>query len=367
MITRPMNSRTVIVFAAVVLSLLAVSCSRTAGKDPLLSEFDEVVCLEPADSVDLEKYGILMPESVDIYGDWFVIKKTGGENNIVLLNPGTGESVGCFRTGRGPGEVINIGSVQVLGDILYVYDVSRAETAVLDLGASIRECRQVLARTAPEPFSGGALLRPFRLHRYPGGVLVVGLFDDGTWYASFDSRGEECGKVAQIEYDATEGMTSVEKSSFHLSSSFSVRPDGGKAVCSMSVGGAFSIADIGPEGTVETVRKVYYAPQLSKSEGGRAVSPSYSPENRRTFCGAASDERSIYLLYSGKSALDGAGPQYQCRHLLVYDWEGNPVRRYELSAELNSFCLTGTTVYGVSSYPSGRLYRYELPDGCIIP
>ena len=359
--------KTSIVFATVVLSLLAVSCSRTAGKDPLLSEFDEVVCLEPADSVDLEKYGILMPESVDIYGDWFVIKKTGGENNIVLLNPGTGESVGCFKTGRGPGEVINIGSVQVLGDSLYVYDVSRAETGVLDLGASIRERRQVLARTAPESFSGGALLRPFKLYRYPGGVMVAGLFDDGTWYASFDGGGRECGKVAQIEYDTTEGMTSVEKSSFHLSSSFSVRPDGGTAVCSMSVGGAFSIADIGPEGTVETVRKVYYAPQLSKSEGGRAVSPSYSPENRRAFCGAASDERSIYLLYSGKSALDGAGPQYQCRHLLVYDWEGNPVRRYELSAELNSFCLTGTTVYGVSSYPSGWLYRYELPDGCIIP
>lgn len=355
--------------AAVILaafSFLAVSCNRTERKDPLLSEFDEVVCLEPADSVDLEKYGVLMPEWVDVYGDWFVIKKTGGENNIVLLNPISGESVGCFKTGRGPGEVINIGSVQVLGDSLYVYDVSRAEIYVLNLGASIRERRQVLVRTSPEPFSGGALLRPFKLCRYPGGVLVAGLFDDGTWYASFDSRGEECGKVAQIEYDATEGMTSVEKSSFHLSSSFSVRPDGGKAVCAMSVGGAFSVADIGSEKTVETVRKVYYAPQLSRSEGGRAVSPSYSPENRRAFCDAASDEGSIYLLYSGKSASDGAGPQYQCSHLLVYDWEGNPVRRYELSAGLNSFCLTGTTVYGVSSYPSARLYRYELPDGRII-
>ena len=253
---------------------------------------------------------------------------------MVLLNPGTGESIGCFKTGRGPGEVINIGSVQVLGDSLYVYDVSRAETGVLDLGASIRECRQVLARTAPESFSGGALLRPFKLYRYPGGVMVAGLFDDGIWYASFDGGGEECGKVAQIEYDGTEGVTSLEKSSFHLSSFFSVRPGGRKAVCAMSVGGAFSIADIGPGGTVETVRKVYYSPQLSRSEGGRTVSPSYSPENRRAFCGAASDEGGIYLLYSGKRASDGAGPQYQCRHLLVYDWEGNPVRRYELSAEL---------------------------------
>ena len=122
--------------AAVILvavSFLAFSCSRTVRKDPLLSEFDKVICLEPTDSVDLEKYGILMPESVDIYGDWFVIRKTGGENNMVLLNPGTGESIGCFKTGRGPGEVINIGSVQILGDSLYVYDVSRAETAVLDL------------------------------------------------------------------------------------------------------------------------------------------------------------------------------------------------------------------------------------------
>ena len=160
-------------------------------KDPLLSEFDKVICLEPTDSVDLEKDGILMPESVDVYGDWFVIRKTGGENNIVLLNPGTGESIGCFKTGRGPGEVINIGSVQILGDSLYVYDVSRAETSVLDLGASIRERRQVLVRAAPESFSGGALLRPFRLYRYPGGVMVAGLFDDGTWYASFDGEGEE--------------------------------------------------------------------------------------------------------------------------------------------------------------------------------
>ena len=58
MITRPTNSRTAIVFAAVVLSLLAVACNRSLGRDPVLSEFAEVVRLEPSDSVDLEKDGI---------------------------------------------------------------------------------------------------------------------------------------------------------------------------------------------------------------------------------------------------------------------------------------------------------------------
>ena len=111
----------------------------------------------------------------------------------------------------------------------------------------------------------------------------------------------------------------------------------------------------------EKARKIYYPPLISASKDDRAVSPSYDPENRRGFCGVGSDNTRIYLLYSGKKSGESSSPSYQCGHLLVYDWEGNPVVHYELTAEVNSVCIEGRSIYGVSSHPSGRLYRYDMP------
>lgn len=337
-------------------------CNSVTDRDPVLSEFAVTVELNPSDSVNLENFGILMPESVSKYGDWFAIKRHGGEHSVMLLNPVMEDVIPCFRRGRGPGEVLNPGSVQIYDGRLYVYDISQSRSYALDVATSVRSHSRCL--TDERVVSGivdEALLRPFVFHKYEYGNMVTGLFSDGTWYISLK---EDCtinGKVGQIDYEGTEGMTSVEKSAFHLSSCFSVRPDGRKGVCAMSVGGAFSIFDIGREGISERARKIYYPPLISASKDDRAVSPSYDPENRRGFCGVGSDNTRIYLLYSGKKSGESSSPSYQCGHLLVYDWEGNPVVHYELTAEVNSVCIEGRSIYGVSSHPEGRLYRYDMP------
>lgn len=59
-----------------------------------------------------------------------------------------------------------------------------------------------------------ALLRPFVFHKYEYGNMVTGLFSDGTWYISLKEDGTPNGKVGQIDYEGTEGMTSVENPLF---------------------------------------------------------------------------------------------------------------------------------------------------------
>lgn len=356
-----MNRISILLCMALTMSSVSC-CSPTADGDPVLSGFEVSVGLSPTDSVDLEKFGILMPESVAKYGDWFAIKRHGGEHTVMLVNPAVGEVVPCFRKGRGPGEVLNLGSVQIYDGRLCVYDISQSRSYALDIAASVRAHSQQLVDEGIYPeIADATLLRPFVLYGYEYGIMMTGLFSDETWYISVKEDGTPNGKVGQVEYEGTEDMTPVGKSAFHLSSSFSVRPDGRKGVCAMSVGGAFSIFDTDTSEISESVRKIYYPPLLSSSKDDRVVSPSYDPANRRGFCGVCSDNTHIYLLYSGKRSGDRTSPSYQCGHLLVYDWDGNPVVHYELAEEINSVCMEGKSIYGVSSHPSGRLYRYDIP------
>lgn len=58
---------------------------------------------------------------------------------------------------------------------------------------------------------------------------------------------------------------------------------------------------------------------------------------------------------------DRERPSSECSHLLVYDWDGNPVRRYELEKTINSICLKDGKIYGASKYPKARVYVYNLP------
>ena len=68
----------------------------------------------------------------------------------------------------------------------------------------------------------------------------------------------------------------------------------------------------------------------------------------------------LFLLYSGKAIADRSDPTYECRNLLVYDWNGNPVKRYELKNSISSIFISGDTVYGVTSVPNGAIYAYSL-------
>jgi hypothetical protein len=67
----------------------------------------------------------------------------------------------------------------------------------------------------------------------------------------------------------------------------------------------------------------------------------------------------IYILFSGKTMKENA---MYSKTVLVYDWEGNPIKVLELDQELNLISVSQNDDYLVGYADDGQanLYKYRL-------
>ena len=305
-----------------------------------------------------------MPTDMLCYEDWFIIEKRGGDNTVDLINPETGTSIRCLMTGRGPGEVLIIGSMQLRNDMLHVFDSSRQNYIVLDLEATIDEGKQVIAETTAldtKDENAGDIEQPFALYKCKTAYLAAGLYGDGSWFRLLDSSWHSVSTIPMADFNGLDNLSVLEKASLHVTSSFSVRPDGRRGICAMDSGATFSIFSLDHDGIQEINRTIHFTPSLTPSGVSGLLSPRHNPDDVRGFCDVDSDQQYVYLLFSGKEFSDFDDPSFLCNHLLVYDWNGNPVRRYELEKSVSSIHLHDGRIYGTSMYPESMIYVYDLP------
>lgn len=70
----------------------------------------------------------------------------------------------------------------------------------------------------------------------------------------------------------------------------------------------------------------------------------------------------LYICYiRGKCERKG-NDAYNCSHLLVYDWEGNPIVHCLLSKSLYGFGIGRGILYGLSREVNPIVYVYSLKD-----
>ena len=345
--------------------LLVTACAQRSDKDRVLNAFSETMRLAPTDSIALEAFEILAPEDVAVHHDgWFIVRKSMGTNTIDLINPESGERIECFRKGRGPGEILLIGPIQYSDGRLYVYDLSREIYYTLDVDATIHAGRQVLRqefKLGSDDDGHGSFNQPYFLFRGRNAIMATGIFPEGLWYGILDdSLTKIKSGVPLVEYRTTRNMSEATRSAFQLSSYISFSPDGRRGVCAMLDCGTFSLFETDGNTVTEYFRKIYYEPKLIEPSG-EIISPGYDKSNLDAFHGAETASDRFYLLFSGKPVGDRESPSSECSHLLVYDWNGNPVRRYELEKSVSSIYLHDGRIYGTSMYPESRIYVYELP------
>ena len=340
----------------------AAACTQRSDCELVLDDFSEVVRIAPSDSVDLEQFGIFTPSSVIPYRDWLILKLSGGTHLVDIVKPSTEEKIECFRIGRGPGEINLVMTIQAIDSLLYVFDAGKQTYYTLDIERTIEERQQVLKDEIPLNSGNGVDVfnRPMFMYKYGSGYLSSFINGDNTWFCSLNDRFDIVTEIPLVDFRSTDELSALENSAFQLSSLFSASPGGTKGVAAMADCGTFSVFDINGDSLTERVRKIYYEPRLYSLEG-KMISPAHDRSNTQAFYSAASTEENIYLLFSGKQLGDMTYPTYECNHLLVYDWDGNPVRRYELEKAINSIYLHDGRIYGSSMYPESRIYVYELP------
>jgi len=194
-------------------------------------------------------------------------------------------------------------------------------------------------------------------------VITTGLFRD-FWVGYIDIVNNVL--LCSIDYPQfTETRTlegqGMQMAQLYVSAHSTFHPDGNKMAVVAQNAGVISLSHI-DEASITEFAQILYHPPSFRIADERNVG--HGIDGNTTFTGIGSDERYIYVLYSGRSYVSHGMLRHYSEHLLVYDWEGNPVRRYILEVPMwsMSFDRETNSIYGIVYYPEGMFIRYQLSD-----
>lgn len=337
--------------AFAVVSATMLSCS--GGQDKYLASLKNVgtVSLNAVEEYHYDTFENFAPDELVVADDgWLLLSSSKGDYNIQFLNLESGENFFAIRKGRGPGEMVNGNGPHKFDDRVVYYDMGTLTCVGIHLEESIKRRHVILDTLAV--FGKGGKPFPVYLTACEGGYVSGNAFGDDYWYSYYDSEGEVLSSVGAF---SREGLSFNRKVSFMLSSKYVSSPDG-ERVCVANVPyPVISFARIG-NGTLEEYKRYEFDEPHGNRDGGKTI--------HNAFCHAVSGiNDNLYLLYSGKT-VSVNGPEDVsrlggCGHVIEYDWDGNPLRHYVLDKEVERIAIKGDVLFGLSTYPEYRIYKFQ--------
>ena len=335
--------------AAIFLLAAAVSCTSKYADDPYLRGLKiREQTLSPVDSSDLDVYGYWQPRKAVEAGDgWFVISSSDNDYHLLFVNPGGGEHFYAIRRGRGPGEIVSGADLHKSGNAIRYYDFTRTRCIELDVRKSIA-ARAAVCDTVGDFSKGSRLvyLTSCGREKFVSGCLT----DANYWYALYDRQGKFLSGVeaiAGLSKDRDRALSAM------LSTQYVASPDGRYLCVTNSATPTISFASVSGD-EVHEFKRIQASFDAEKQAHGRTA--------KGYFLGGCADAERVYILYSGRRITDREMSPHECSHVLVYDWEGNIKHHYVLSRPVCSISLTGDGFYAVSTWPTGKLLHFVLPD-----
>ena len=352
-------------FSCLVFILLLIGCSSVI-EDPVEAYFEgtKVELLVARDSIPLERFGILRPQAITLHKDYLLIQKSCGSDFVSIIQPGRGVVINCIHKGRGPEETwLSPSGFSMHVDSLHLYDIARQRLLILPVEEIVASGKQALSMVSfPKDQDGYQVDMSKRLfvvasnnNRYYASGFLSGL-----WYAALDQDGNILGGLDYPDFEVLSGLSDAEKAAFCISTLFAVHPDGSRVAASLVSGAALSFACFQNNQLIEVKRLLFYPPEVASTGMEKGPALVYRSGNRRSCCHLRCDDNFVYYLYSGKPS-DADSPSYEGARLYVFDWEGNPVKRYELSHTACDFVIDKGQLIGLSSYPSSTVYVYPFP------
>ena len=350
-----MNIRVINHYLCLFLAGWLVPACGHRSSDTVLESFGEhAVVLTPTEIIDLESYGFEMPAEPTVVGDWVALSEAVSiERHISMLNYRTGEHFPLILHGRGPGELQNPSFRTVRDSCLILMDQSSRVAVSVPILPSAEAGRAVMDTIAR--FDTKV---PYVSRYVPavGGQFITTLFSptDPCWYALRDSLGNVVSTIPLPAFPVLEMMSKSLLGSFLGSSSIVTNPEGDRVCVAMAPACVLSFSSIEGNSLKEYYRLETCPPPIV----GQGEGSSYAADLRTYFGVSCADGKYIYYLYSGKDNTSDV-PCYECGHLLVFDWQGNPCRHFELTHPASGICLHDGKLYCTTTYPESRLYIYE--------
>lgn len=318
--------------------------------------FTRVSTLSVKDSIVLEDKDILNPHHIYYKDGFLIFNSIRGKREIQLLNLLTRDVTEYQVVGAGKNEMTNYHTVSTSRENMYLFaDNHRGKVYGVCLDSLKLNPRKGYELIYSLPVSKGGMF--FRFMDMPKHVIGIGLLEGGRF--GVFSKGTDAYKE-QMEYPENDAITPL--GYLHKGALFSrtlMATDGtGKRMVSTCFGlmDFYSVSD---EGDLSLLKSNHFHfPLFETGTYGAAVV--FKKEDKVGLTGMCADNDYIYTLYSDKTLAEYGEDAYHAPCLLVWDWDGNPVRAYRLPVGLYGFALDGNTLYGLSREGSPMVYVFEL-------
>ncbi|MDX2303371.1 MAG: BF3164 family lipoprotein [Microscillaceae bacterium] len=113
---------------------------------------------------------------------------------------------------------------------------------------------------------------------------------------------------------------------------------------------------------IEKVKNFHLNPPDFRGQGGSTINVTMTTKNKVGFIDICADKSHIYVLYSGRNWERHKDKYLQGNTVLVFDWEGNPVKAYQLSNDISTFTIDsrGKMLYGFEDIKNPQILTFDL-------
>ncbi len=338
--------------------LIILSLSACSGKEEfsIFSDFTRTVELKIVDSLDLERTGILNPHYIQYKDSFLILCSMSGSKEIFFWNLRTNHVTTRNVIGQGADEMPQYSIVKTVEPSSFRFANHRqGQIYEMDLEKLQIDLNTKHSLYCKLPVEVGDF--PLRFIETENYVFGIGIFKEGRIY-SFDKRINKV--VTSMDYPLNEDIEKIDQ--IHKGALFTstVMVSNNKTLV-LSCFGLIDFYEIMPDGSLSLKCKHHYSfPKFQTMEVGKVIT--FDRDDIYAISDMDTDDRFVYLLYSGKNVKDKGEDAYNCSHLLVYDWNGNPITHCILPKSLYGFSIHGNKLYGLNRESIPITYIYSLDN-----
>ena len=337
----------------VLLFFLVACTSKEFTDDPLSLFKDTPIVLKPT-VIDTDQ-PVLLGGYVGMIKDSVLAVYSPREDTLlILVDIHRGKVLKrIFSRGQGPEEMTELRFCpQANKDQVWIHDPNQAKVFRLDM--------EVIAAIANGTYRFEPTVRLRCANLLKTGNYFVG---SGSGIADyrfriFDSKGDSI--MSCLHYQKPDIYSNIPDHVYAnaFQGVYTVHPDNKKIAFSTNMSGSIQFFDFTPE-ALSLRRDLFFYDPSFKINNGICI---MNRDAKMGFPIIDSDKDYVYTLYAGDKTLWETVSSLGAKHILVFDWNGKPIKRYELEKPVYSFCLnsTGDKIYGIAFDPESIIVKYNL-------
>ena len=264
--------------------------------------------------------------------------------------------------GQGPNEFI-MPFVQSLNDgNILVLDIQLAKLFEIDLHKTYLSDSLCVNKVAQLDRKDGVGI--FCVIKMNDRYVATGVFEKGM-FAIFDSNGNLI--KTRYKYPKHPEHDNIENriKGMAYQGSLIANQKQNKFVFATYDAAIIEFFDLKSDSLVKTAAYYNTYPKYVPKRQGDGISAAIRSDNEKGYRCLYGTEKYVYALYSGRTWNEYLEAENECLDLLVFDWDGHPVKHYILNQAIFTFYISSDDRfgYGIGLAPEPTLFKFDLIDG----